>query len=211
MPAPKHSRDTDAEVSAPSTCQPSAKKTKVDTTSPVKISSNVPGPPRAWIIIPPSSCNAVPPRSPLSQRLKRVVNPGAPDQEQVHHTTEEVAVATKRKVQLILDLEKVQQEKVQMMAEIEAEVEEEECLEEEMGIQHITDLPGSHTKPRDDDVTTMASEEENIPKGIDPVEGVQQEDMLEHPAKWVSNALTSKMLDSLSISSEEKSQGQGQG
>lgn len=190
---PKHGRDTDAEVSAPSTCQPPAKRTKVDTTSPVKSSSNVPGPPRARIIIPPRSRNAVPPRSPLPQRLKRVVNPGAPDQKRVHRTTEEVAAATKRKVQLILDLEKVQQEKVRMMAEIEAEVEEEERLEEEMAIRHITDLPGSHTKPRDDNVAMMASEEEDVPKGIDPVEEVQEEDTLERPAKLVSNALTSKM------------------
>jgi hypothetical protein len=104
-----------------------------------------------------------------------------------------VATATKRKVQLILDLEKVQQEKVRMMAEIEAEVEEEERLEEEMAIRHITDLPGSHTKPRDDNVAMMASEEEDVPKGIDPVEEVQEEDTLERPAKLVSNALTSKM------------------
>ena len=223
---PKHGRDsdsgdTDAEVSAPSICQPPVKRTKVTTTSPVKSSGNVAGPPRARIIIPPRPRNAVPPRprnavpprSPLPQRLKRVVNPGAPDQKRAHRTTEEVAAATKRKVQLILDLEKVEQEKIQMLAAIEAEVEEEERLEEEMAIRHITDLPESNTKPQagDDDVAMATSEEENVPKGDDPAEEVQEEDKSEHPRKLVSDALISKMSATyrLFLSQRKKARARG--
>lgn len=177
---PKHSRSdsgADAEVSAPILFQPPVKRTKANPTSPVRSSSNATGRSHRSRII-------IPPRSPLPQRINRVINPGAPDKKRAQRTSEEVAAAAKKKEHLRLQLERLEREKIQMMAEMELEEVEADRLEEGMAIRNITDLAGSKAAG-DDDVTMTASEDTE--KGDD--------DESEGPAKKVCSTLMSKIPD----------------
>lgn len=163
---PKHSHsDSDADAEGPTSnlCQPPAKRTKANTTSPVENSHNVASRPR-----PRPRPRIIPRRSPLPQRINRVINPGAPDQKRAQRTSEEVAAAAKQKEKLALELEEVEKAKVRMVAEMEAADEEEERLEERMAIRHITDLAefeANTNAASGDDDATMLIEDKDEPRG----------------------------------------------
>ena len=111
--------------------QPPAKKTKPSNTVPVQRGGNVgkSGPK----FLPP-------PRSPLPSRASRAVKTGAPDIPRKKCTSAEVAAAAQQKKKLRLKLEKIEQDKIRMLAEMEAVEEEEERDEERMRIQDISDI-----------------------------------------------------------------------
>lgn len=157
----KHGRsnsDADTEVTVPNVHQPSAKRMKnSNTTLPVE------GRRKATC---DSRSRVIPPRSPLSQRTNRVINPGAPDQKRAQRTSEEVAAAAKQKENLRLELEELERKKIQTMADMHRALEEEERLDDTTAIWHITDLAESKTNPGDNDVvittSNRGSEEENV-------------------------------------------------
>ena len=145
---PKRGRprsDTNETVPA-SNVQPPAKKTKIsNTTSPVQRSGKVGN----------SRAKVVPPRSPLPSRTNRVVNPGAPDKKRKKRTSAEVAAAAEQKKILQLELERIEKDKIRMLAEMEAVEEEEEREEERMRIKDIADLAESHGVDGDSETDTQ--------------------------------------------------------
>jgi hypothetical protein len=74
--------------------------------------------------------NVVPPRSPLPNRINRVVNPGRPDAKCTKWTSAEVTAAEKWKEDLRKQIEEHDRRKIQALAEIELQ-EEMEAAEEE--------------------------------------------------------------------------------
>jgi len=74
--------------------------------------------------------NVVPPRSPLPNRINRVVNPGRPDAKRTKRTSAGVTAAAKRKEDLRKEIEEHNRRKIQALAEIELQ-EEMEAAEEE--------------------------------------------------------------------------------
>jgi hypothetical protein len=127
----------------------------------------------------------IPPRSPLPVRINRVVNPGAPDQKRGRRTSASVTAAMQRKEHLKSELEKMERDKIRMLAEMEASEEEEQRQEERMVIRDVTDLAESYPdiegEPDNDHV--MADSEEDIEKTEYAVAPV---DELEGPIKMVS-------------------------
>src|SRR5271168_4956075 len=146
---PKRSRsrsDTD-ETTPASIVQPPAKKTKLsNNTLPVQRGGNVGN----------SGLKVLPPRSPLPFRASRVVKPGAPDIPRKKGTSAEVAAAAQQKKKLRLQLEQIEKDKIQMLAEMEAVEEEEERNEERIRIKDIADLAESHV---DSETDTQCSRE----------------------------------------------------
>lgn len=127
--------DTDGTVPA-SNVQPPAKKTKIsNSTSPVQRGRNV-GNPRQKMVMPP--------RSPLPSRTHRVVKPGAPDFKRAKRTSAQVTAAAQQKEKLRLDLERIERDKIRMLAEMEKVEEEEQRDEERTGIRDIADLEEPH-------------------------------------------------------------------
>jgi hypothetical protein len=92
----------------------------------------------------------VPPRSPLPSRANRVVNPGAPDKKRTKCTSEEMATAAEQKNKLKLELERIEREKIRMLAEMEEVEEQEQRDEEEMRIKDIVDLAESNADEETD-------------------------------------------------------------
>jgi hypothetical protein len=186
---PKRGRsrsDTDGTVPA-SIVQPPAKKTKV---------SNSISP--ADDNIGNSHSKTMPRRSPLPLRINRVVNPGAPDKKRTKRTSAEVAAAAQQKRNLRLELEKMERDKIRMLAEMEAVEEEEQREEERMGIKDIADLAESHadseTETRystgDNDII-MADHGEDHEEVDDAFVEVDSEPELEQPGtvKTVSESM----------------------
>ncbi|KAF8477617.1 hypothetical protein DFH94DRAFT_683323 [Russula ochroleuca] len=101
----------------------------------------------------------------------------APDQKQAQHTPEEMATATKQTEDLRLRQEAAEKKKIQMLVEMEAAQEEEECLEETTAVWNLTDLAESKENPKagDNNVTMTTSKEESIEKNNNPVEKVELE------------------------------------
>jgi len=145
---PKRGRsgsDANAENTEPSgTHQPPTKRSKnMDITLPQK--------------------KLVPLRSPLPARKNRVINPGAPDQKRTRRTSSAVAAAMQLKEKLKSELDRMEKDKIRMLAEMEAAEEEEQQLEERMAIRDVTDLaessyPNNEGEPDKD--TVMTSEED---------------------------------------------------
>jgi hypothetical protein len=133
---PKRGRSRSGTDDIPaSIVQPLAKKTKLsNNTLPVQRGGNVGK----------SGPKVLPPRSPLPSRASRAVKPGAPDLPRKKRTSAEVAAAAQQKKNLRLELEKIEKDKIRMLAEMEAVEEEEERDEERMRIQDISDLAESH-------------------------------------------------------------------
>jgi len=73
---------------------------------------------------------APPPRSPLPPRIKRVINPGKPDEKRTKRSSAEVAEAKKQKEDLRRLEEEYKTKKIEMMAKIEMQ-EEIDAAEEE--------------------------------------------------------------------------------
>jgi hypothetical protein len=71
----------------------------------------------------------IPPRSPLPNRIKRVVNPGMPDAKRARRTTAEVTAATKQKHVLRQEIEQLEQKKIWIAAQIEMQEEAEDTDE----------------------------------------------------------------------------------
>jgi hypothetical protein len=140
---PKRSRSgsgTD-ETAPASIVQPPAKKTKLsNNTLPAQRGGNVRK----------SGPKVLPPRSPLPSRASRVVKPGAPDIPRKKCTSAEVAAAAQQKKKLRLELEKIEKDKIRMLAEMEAVEEEEERDEERMRIKNISELAESHANSETD-------------------------------------------------------------
>jgi hypothetical protein len=88
-------------------------------------------------------------------RQKRVVNPGAPDQKRPRRTGIEVKAAADRKEQLKKELKKLNERKIQAMAEIEAQ-------------EEIEDEEEEHLRASGVDVTMNGVEDDDIqPKGLE--------------------------------------------
>lgn len=185
---PKRGRsgsDADAErteaMEPTCTHQPPAKRPKkTDVASPVKHGAGL-------------RQKLIPPRSPLPVRINRVVNPGAPDQKRGRRTSASVTAAMRRKEELKLELEKMEKDKIRMLAEMEATEEEEQQQEERMVIRDVTDLAESYPdiegEPDKDHV--MADSEGDIEKTECAVAPV---DELEAPIKMVSPRQEQKMM-----------------
>lgn len=110
--------------------QPPVKKAKTSgTTLPVQHDGNLGD----------SRSKALQPRS-LPSRTKRVVNPGGPDKKRPKRTSAEVAADAKQKKKLQTKLEKLERDKIRMLAEMEAVEEKEQQEDERMVIKDIADL-----------------------------------------------------------------------
>ncbi|KAJ6608233.1 hypothetical protein B0H10DRAFT_1691441, partial [Mycena sp. CBHHK59/15] len=81
----------------------------------------------------------VPVRSPLPGRAKRVVNPGAPDMPRPKRTSAEVSKAITEKALIQLRIAELEAEKVQMLAQMEIDEDEEAAEEEAQSIRTIAD------------------------------------------------------------------------
>jgi hypothetical protein len=88
-----------------------------------------------------------------------------------------MATATKQTEDLRLRQEAAEKKKIQMLVEMEAAQEEEECLEETTAVWNLTDLAESKENPKagDNNVTMTTSKEESIEKNNNPVEKVELE------------------------------------
>ena len=158
---PKRGRsgsDSNTEIAESSgTHQPPTKRSKkTDTTSLVKLGGTSAGSLRIRLI---------PPRSPLPMRINRVVNPGAPDQKKVRQTSAAVTAAMELKEKLKLELEKMEGDKIRMLAEMEAAEEEEQQQEERMAIRDVADLAEisyPNIEGELDKDTVMTTSEEDI-------------------------------------------------
>jgi hypothetical protein len=137
---PKRSRSGSDTVPA-TTVQPPAKKMKIlNATSPVQHGGNEGN----------SRWKSLHHRSPLPSRTHRVVNPGAPDKKRKKRTPAEMAAAAQQKNKLRLELEKIERDKIRMLAEMEEVEEEEQRDEERMGIKDLADLAESHVDDETD-------------------------------------------------------------
>ena len=182
---PKHgyhdSDDADDEVS-PSECQQPVKRKKANMTSPIKSGSNyATGEP---FLDHPPSC-----RGPLSlpEQINHIVNLGAPHQKRAWRTLKEMAASAvaMKKEKLRLSLEKLEREKIQMLAEMDAL---EPKLEEDSGVEcselrDITDIAGCKAAG-DDNVTMSTSEEEAKDKSEGPAKMVRSLLMLKMPVTY---------------------------
>lgn len=123
---------SDADENGPAfIVQPPAKKTKTSNTIlPVQHGSNSGD----------SRSKVPPPRSPLPLRINRVVNPGAPDKKRKKCTSAEVTAAAEQKKRLLLELERIERDKIRMLAEMEAVEEEEQQDDESKVIKNMADL-----------------------------------------------------------------------
>ena len=153
---------------------PTKQSKKIDVASPVKH--------RAATLC----LRLIPPRSPLPARINHVVNPGAPDQRHAHHTSAAVTVSMQCKEELKLKLERMEKEKIHMLAEMEASEEEEQKQEEKMAIRDVTDLaefylsyPNIGGEP-DEDIVMADKDIKRTDCVIAPI------DELEGPVKIVS-------------------------
>ena len=88
----------------------------------------------------------IPPRSPLPSQVKRVVNPGAPDMARPKWTSAEVTAAVERKVALQRQADELEQQRIEMLAEMELEEE----LEEEEEEKHTVVRKPAHPYSLDD-------------------------------------------------------------
>ena len=171
---------------------PTKRSKKIDVTSPVKH--------RAATL----RLRQIPPRSPLPVHINRVVNPGAPDQRRAHCTSAAVTASMRRKEELKLELERMEKEKICMLAEMEASEEEEQQQEEKMAIRDVTDLaefypsyPNIRGKP-DKDIVMADEDIKRTDCVIAPV------DELEGPVKIVSLGQIEMMFFTDRISSRKR-------
>ncbi|KAH9011665.1 hypothetical protein EDB84DRAFT_1647130 [Lactarius hengduanensis] len=96
----------------------------------------------------------IPPRSPLPQRINRVVQPGKPVMPRPKRTSAEVAAAQAEKVKLSQEAEELDKQNKLALAEMELNEEAQDAVEERMAVRHLADLRYSEkedqAEPRDD-------------------------------------------------------------
>lgn len=76
----------------------------------------------------------IPPRSPLPQRINRVIQPGKPAMPRPKRTSAEVAEAEAKKVELLARVEELERQKKIALAEMELDEEEEDVEEEQTAV-----------------------------------------------------------------------------
>jgi hypothetical protein len=108
----------------------------------------------------------VPRRSPLPSRTNRVVNPGAPDKKRTKRTPAEMTAAARKKNDLKLELERMERERIRVLAEMEEVEEQDEQDEERMRIKDLADLAesdaGGETNTRYDKEGTATGRDNDI-------------------------------------------------
>jgi hypothetical protein len=87
----------------------------------------------------------IPQRSPLPQRIKRVVQPARPDMPRRKRTSSAVAAAEAEEAKLLWRLEELDRQKKLALAEMELNEEEADAEEERTAVQHLEDLPDSES------------------------------------------------------------------
>jgi hypothetical protein len=88
----------------------------------------------------------IPQRSPLPQRINRVVQPAKPVMPRPKRTSAAVAAAEAEKVDLLRRLEELDKQKKLALAEMELNEEEEDAEEERTAVRHLKDLPDSESE-----------------------------------------------------------------
>ncbi|KAJ6472267.1 hypothetical protein DFH09DRAFT_1475955 [Mycena vulgaris] len=88
----------------------------------------------------------IPLRSPLPDRVKRVVNPGGPDLPPSRRTSEQVAAAARRKQAALDELAELEARKMTTLAQMELEEEEESSEEEYSSIKWLADHERAFSK-----------------------------------------------------------------
>ncbi|KAJ6537477.1 hypothetical protein DFH09DRAFT_1090831 [Mycena vulgaris] len=88
----------------------------------------------------------IPLRSPLPDRVKRVVNPGGPDLPPSRRTSEQVAAAARRKQAALDELAELEARKMTTLAQMELEEEEESSEEESSSIKWLADHERAFSK-----------------------------------------------------------------
>ena len=88
----------------------------------------------------------IPPRSPLPQRINRVIHPGKPAMPRPKRTSAEVAEAEAKKAELLARLEELEKQKKIALAEMELDEEEEDIEEEKTAVRHLKDLQDNNSE-----------------------------------------------------------------
>ncbi|KAH9028661.1 hypothetical protein EDB85DRAFT_1892403 [Lactarius pseudohatsudake] len=86
------------------------------------------------------------PRSPLPQRINRVVQPGKPAMPRPKRTSAEVAAALAEKARLLRRVEELDKEKKLALAELDLDEEAQDAVEERIAVRHLIDLPDSESE-----------------------------------------------------------------
>ncbi|KAH9021262.1 hypothetical protein EDB85DRAFT_2152545 [Lactarius pseudohatsudake] len=86
------------------------------------------------------------PRSPLPQRINRVVQPGKPAMPWPKRTSAEVAAALAEKARLLRRVEELDKEKKLALAELDLDEEAQDAVEERIAVRHLIDLPDSESE-----------------------------------------------------------------
>lgn len=110
---------------------------------------------------------AVPPRSPLPPRAKRPINPGAPDMVKPKRSSAEVTAAAERKAALQDQADRLEQKRIETLAEMEIEEELEENAEEE----HTVVRKLARTESLDDVEDTIMQFDDGEDKGSSFADG----------------------------------------
>ncbi|KAH8982122.1 hypothetical protein EDB86DRAFT_3051092 [Lactarius hatsudake] len=144
----------------------------------------------------------IPPRSPLPQRINRVVQPGKPVMPRPKRTSAEVAAARAEKVKLSQEAEELDKQNKLALAEMELNEEAQDAVEERMAVRHLADLRYSkkedQAEPRDDvledrpvDEDGPQDENDELPRSEDeclepetmPVSSMDAQGKKKRPAK----------------------------
>jgi hypothetical protein len=96
--------------------------------------------------------NVVPPRSPLPNRINRVVNPGRPDAKRAKRTSAEVTAAAKRKEVLRQEIAEHERRKIQALAEIEMQEEMEAAEEENSMVNRDNGMEDEEAPPQSEGI-----------------------------------------------------------
>jgi hypothetical protein len=100
----------------------------------------------------------IPPRSPLPQRINRVIHPGRPAMPRPKHTSAEVAEAKAKKAELLQRLEELDKQKKIALAEMELDEEEEDMEEERTAVQHRNDLQDAESEVEQKNIQLLEME-----------------------------------------------------
>ena len=127
----------------------------------------------------------IPPRSPLPQRINRVIHPGKPAMPRPKRTSAEVAEAEAKKADILARLEELEKQKKIVLAEMELDEEEEDIEEEQTAVRHLKDLRDANSEgpevvliPKDDGLEDfpMNDDEHLIPLDDEPEDEALTED-----------------------------------
>jgi hypothetical protein len=107
----------------------------------------------------------VPPRSPLPQRINRVIHPGKPAMPRPKRTSAEVTEAKAKKAELLVRLEELERQKKIALAEMELDEEDEDMEEERTAVRHLKDLQNAeneeiNSEPKDDRLEEFPMDED---------------------------------------------------